>query len=237
MLVLLVVVDQRLVRRPHVHRSTSSPPCAQRPPLVVHHSHLACHHDLVKLLVAVRFRHHLAPCRPLAVRFHHLQVAVHPLAVLAPVVPVVLVDLASVLVLVHAPVVRVDLDSVLVLVHVLVLAHVLALVAPAPVVPAVHVLVLVHVRVDLVVLAPVVLVALLVQVLAPHVLVAALAAVLVVRAMVSDVHHARSRVHVAVVSLMNCSRSSRAIRIAMRQCLRAPSSSSAVGQHRSLLRS
>ena len=221
MLVLLVVVDQRLVRRPHVHRSTSSPPCAQRPPLVVHHSHLACHHDLVKLLVAVRFRHHLAPCRPLAVRFHHLQVAAHPLAVLAPVVLVV----------------RVDPASVLVLVHVLVLAHVLALVAPAPVVPAVHVLVLVHVRVDLVVLAPVVLVALLVQVLAPHVLVAALAAVLVVRAMVSVVHHARSRVHVAVVSLMNCSRSSRAIRIAMRQCLRAPSSSSAVGQHRSLLRS
>jgi hypothetical protein len=61
--------------------------------------------------------------------------------------------------------------------------------------------------------------------------------VLAVHAMVNVVHLARSHVRVAGVSLMNCSRSSRSTQIAMLQFQKARSSSSVVGQLRSLLRS
>jgi hypothetical protein len=77
-------------------------------------------------------------------------------------------------------------------------------------------------------------------VLAQAVLVAVLvpAAVLVAHATtVSVVHLARSHVRVAGQSSMNFSRSSPVTQIAMHQCLKAPSSSSAEHRHKSLHRS
>jgi hypothetical protein len=76
--------------------------------------------------------------------------------------------------------------------------------------------------------------------LAQAALVAALVLVAVLVAhviTVSVVHLARSHVRVAGQSSMNCSRSSLAIPIAMHQCLKAPSSSSAEHRHKSLHRS
>jgi hypothetical protein len=73
---------------------------------------------------------------------------------------------------------------------------------------------------------------------------AALVAVLVLVAVlaahvttVSVAHLARSLVHVVGQSSMNCSRNSLAIQIAMHQCLKAQSSSSAAHRHKSLRRS
>jgi hypothetical protein len=108
-----------------------------------------------------------------------------------------------------------------------VLVLVAALVAHAQValVALVQVLVLVLValaaQVALAVLAVLVLVAVLVAAaLAAAVLAAA---VLVVRAMVNVVHHVRSRVHVVVENLKNCSRNSRSTPTAMPLFQRAPS--------------
>jgi hypothetical protein len=127
---------------------------------------------------------------------------------------VVLVAHAQVALVVLVPVAQVAL-----VVHVLVLllapADLVVLVAHVPAVP------------ELVLLAQVVLVAVLVPV-----------AVLVARVTtVSVVHLARSHVRVAGQSSTNCSRSSPATQIAMHQCLKAPSSSSAEHRHKSLHRS
>jgi hypothetical protein len=104
----------------------------------------------------------------------------------------------------------------------------------------VHELVLLPALADLVVLVAHVLAALVLAVLAQAVLVAVLVPVAVLVAhvtTVSVVHLARSRVRVAGQSSTNCSRSSLAIQIAMHQCLKAPSSSSAEHRHKNLHRS
>ena len=156
--------------------------------------------------------------------------------------------LVSVLVLVaHAPAL-VALDSVLVLAvvqalvdlvaHALVAQAVLVLVAQ--VVLVVHVLDLLLALVAQVVLVAHVPAALVLVVLAQAALVAVLVPVAVPAAhvtTVSVVHLARSHAHVAGQSSTNCSLSSPATQIAMHQCLKAPSSSSAEHRHKSLRRS
>ena len=198
----------------------------------------------VPLLVAHQSHHLLVLCLPQVSAFHrHLVSAWH-------LVHHVLVQADSVLVLVDALVVP---EFVLVLValvvpvvladSVLVLAAQAVLAQVALVVPEVlgDVLVLVLVLAALVVLVAHVLV-----VLVAHPVQAVLVAVLVpvvvlvapvVHAMVNVVHLARSHVRVAGVSSMNCSRSSRSTQTAMLPFQKARSSSSAVGQLRSSLRS
>jgi hypothetical protein len=154
----------------------------------------------------------------------------------ADFVPALVVVLALVGLVLVGPVDLVVLvDSALALV-VLVPGAPVALVAHAP--AALVVLVLVVHLVLVAVLAPeavlvdLVLVALVVALVLVEVLVAQ-----VDRATVSVAHLARSHVHVAGVSSMNCSRSSRATPTAMLLFLKAPFSSSGVGQPKSLLRS
>jgi hypothetical protein len=196
----------------------------------------------VPLLVAHQSHHLLVLCLPQANAFRHLLVSAWRL------VHLVLVQAVSVLVLVdalvapefvlvlvaHAPVVLADSVPVLV---VLVDPEALAVLAA-------HDLVLVLVLAALAAL--VVLVAHVLAVLVAHLVQAALVAALVqvvvlaapaVHAMVNVVHLARSHVHVAGVSSMNCSRSSRSIQTAMLQFQKARSSSSVVGLLRSSLRS
>ena len=184
-------------------------------------------HDLFRLL--------RARCLQLVGQFRLLQ------AVVLLLVNLVLV---SVLVLVaHAPALVV-LVSVLVLAVVLALVdHVQVLVAlalVAQVALAVLVLALLRDLAALVVLVAHVPAALVLAVLAQVVLVAVLVPAAVLAAhvtTVSVVHLARSHVLVAGQSSTNCSRSSLAIQIAMHQCLKAPSSSSAEHRHKSLHRS
>jgi hypothetical protein len=140
--------------------------------------------------------------------------------VVLALVGLVLVDPGDLVVLV---------DSALAL-AVLVLVALVALVARVPAALVVLVLVVHLVLVGVLVLvAPVDLV----QVAPVAVLV--LVAVLVDRVTVSVVHLARSHAHVVVLSLMNCSRSSRVTPTAMLLFLKAPFSSSGVGQPKSLL--
>jgi hypothetical protein len=156
--------------------------------------------------------------------------------------------LASVLVPVaHAPalvapdsVLVLVVDQVLVVLVALELVDLVVLVPVAQVALVVHVLVLLLALADLVVLVAHVPAALVLVVLAQAALVAVLVLVAVPAAhviTVSVVHLARSHVRVAEQSLMNCSRSSLAIQIAMHQCLKAPSSSSVEHRHKSLRRS
>ncbi len=178
------------------------------------------------------FLHLQAQCLLLVVRFHHLLVVVSPLEAHAPVVLVVSVQALAV---VQA---LVALAALVVLVVLALAVQVVLAVQVAQAVLVPEALVA-HVLVLLLVLAPLALVVqALVLVAQVPVLLAAvlvLVAALVGHATVNVAHLERSRVLVAGASSMNCSRSSRATRIATHLFQKAQSSSSAVGQHKSSL--
>ena len=199
---------------------------------------LACHQERVLLLADLPFHLLLDLCLQQVSASRRLlgsawRQVLHVLVLVVSVLVLVavLVALAFVLVLVaRAPEALVDSALVLV-VHVP--AALVALVVPA------HVLVLVLVLVVLVARAPAVPEqVLLVQafLVAVHVPAVVLVAP-VVLATDNVVHLARSHVHVVGASSTNCSRSSRSTQTAMLPFQKARSLSSAVGQHRSSLRS
>ena len=188
--------------------------------------------DQAALLARVPFLHLQAQCLLQVARFHHLLVAVSPLAAHAPVVLVVSVQALAVA---QALVALAVLVAQVVLVPVAQVA-LAALEAQAVLVLVAQVALVLVLLLVPVLLAPAVLVHVLVaQVLAVPAVVLVLVAVLVAHATVNVAHLARSRVLVAGVSSMNCSRSSRATRTATHLFLKAQSSSSAVGQHKSSL--